>query len=307
MSSKAYELLQQIKDLCVVDGTTEDLKILKMLNLTQWNIYNASPRWRTLEGYPSVTTTANISYVAAPSTLAMIYDVTQTSDQPYVKLEYVEPRNFHELIPQPTQYGTMTPRFYTWWGGRLWLFPIPDKTYTLDIYGYLKPVGMKLYSAVTAAHSGTTVTGTTTNFLDNANVDITMFYAYQADVRSDGTYPWSTISAVTSNTAMTISAYTGASGATTVPYACSSASTFAEDFDLLLIYGTSIMYGGRLREFDSKLMEWLVANYTKTLSSLVDAQTFFPDYTPILEDFSTGKGKMFRGEEYKYPFIVGTR
>ena len=307
MSSKAYELLSQIKDICIVDGITEDLKILKMMNLVQWDIYNTSHRWRPLEGYPTVTTTDGTSYVVAPSTLAMIYDVTQTSTSPYYKLEFVQVQNFHELVPQPSQYAEGPPRFYTWWGGRFWLFPIPDATYTLTVYGYLKPVNMKLYATGTAAHSSTTVTGTSTYFSNNANVDTTMFYAYQGDVRSDGTYPWSSISAVTDNDTMTISTYSGSSGSATVAYAASSASSFTEDFDLLLVYGTSIMYGGRLREFDSKLMEWLIGSYAKTLAALVDAQTTFPDYTPILEDFSPTRGKMFRGEEYKYPFIMGVQ
>src|SRR3972149_10407683 len=113
MASKAYELLSQIKDLCIVDGTTEDLKILKMMNLVQWDIYNTSHRWRPLEGYPTVDTTTSVSYVTAPSTLAMIYDVRQTSTSPYMKLEYVEARNFHELVPQPTAYATGSPSYYT--------------------------------------------------------------------------------------------------------------------------------------------------------------------------------------------------
>jgi len=373
MSSKAYELLTQVKNLCLVEGTSDDTKILQMMNLIQWELYNSNFRWRclqtitnayttellTLDVAPSTiwavgdtirgatslktciivdvltSTTYNIkdrsgaftlgevlsngtytadqgllyptvssnSYIYTPSSLAMIFDVRQTSTSPYVKLSFLEMSKFHESVPQPTTYAEGTPVYYSWWGGKLWLYPIPDETYTLTISGYSKPVNMKIYTTVTSQHSGLTVTGTSTYFSSNANVDTNMFYTYQGDVRSDGTYPWSFISAVSSATAMTISAYTGASGATTVAYACSSASSFAEDFDQLLIYKTCIMYGGRLREFDTKFMEWLMEMEKKTFAGLLDAQSYYPDSTPILEDFSPSGG-VGLGDKYKYPFIV---
>lgn len=374
MATKAYELISQVKDICLVEGTTEDTKILRMMNLVQWDIYNTNFRWRGLEGYPTIYTTelltldvapstawavgdtitgatsastcvivevlttktfnvkdrsaaftlgevlsngtytadqgtayptvASNSYATAPSTLAMIYDVRQTSDSPYAKLEYLNPINFHDAIPQPTAYAEGKPLYYTWWGGRLWFFPIPDATYTITIYGYLKPINMKLYTTGTSQHSGTAVTGTATYFSNNANVDTNMFYAYQADVRSDGTYPWSAITTVTDNDTLVIATYGGSSGGSAVAYACSSPTSYPEDFDLLIVYGTCIMYGGRLREFDSKLMDWLQGQYTKTLGALADTQTAIPDYTPILEDFSVSAAGYLGDSKYKYPFIL---
>ena len=303
MASKVYELLTQVKNLCLVEGTTEDTKILQLLNQVQWDIYNSHAPWRALEVYPTVTTTASQAYVTVPSTLAMVYDVRQTSDSPYTKLEFVEIQKFHEVVPQPTIYSTGKPVYYSWWGGRFWLYPIPASTYTLTVYGYSKPVNTKLYSTGTAAHSGTTVTGTDTYFSNNANVDTNMYFAYQGDVRSDGTYPWSAISAVTTNTAMTIGTYAGSSGGSTVAYACSSAPSYSEDFDLLLIYGTSILYGGRLREFDTKLMDWLQKAYDRLFGGLVNTQTYVPDFTPILEDFTPYPRRILSDSAYKYPFI----
>ena len=305
MASKAYELIAGIRDLLMIDGTGEDTKILRRLNDAQWKVYHANPNWRGLQGYPTTTTSDGVSYVAMPSTLHHIYDVRQTSTSPETQLKYVSPSEFHKIIPQPTTFAEGSPTYYSLWGERLWLYPIPDATYTLTIYGYLKPVSCKVYSTGTSQHSSTTVTGTSTYFSTNANVDTTMFYAYQADVRSDGTYPWSTISAVTNATAMTISAYSGGSGSAAIAYAASSASTFPEQFDWLLKVTAALMMSGRLRE-QELFIKWLLEEERKALASLIDSETYVPDFKPVLEDFRQ-VSELPSGNDYMYPFIFRDR
>jgi hypothetical protein len=61
-----------------------------------------------------------------------------------------------------------------------------------------------------------------------------MFFAYQGDARSDGTFPWATITTVTSNTALVTSDYSGALGVATIAYYCSSELAFPAEFDQLI-------------------------------------------------------------------------
>lgn len=303
MSSKAYELLARIKSLCLISGTSEDDTILRMMNEVQWQLYSAHYPWRSLQDNTTTSTTDGTAYVAVPSTTAMIYTVRQTSDSPYSRLTYLSVPKFHEVIPQPTAYSEGKPVYYSWWDSKLWLYPIPDDTYTLTIYGYKKPVNMKIYSVGTAANTTTAWTGTSTYWSTNANVDSSMYLAYQADIRSDGTFPWVGITTVTSATAITAAAtYTG--GTATGAYVAASPSTFDESFDLLLIYGTIILYGTtRLRDKED-LIKWSDVQYTKLLTNLIEVNKALPDFTPVMEDFSSGGSMQLGDSAYKFPFIV---
>ena len=254
------------------------------------------------QGAAHPTVSAN-SYITLPTDVESIYTLRQTSDSPYEKLIYVPVPKFHELIPEPTDFASGSPTHYTWFDGKLWLFPIPDDTYTLSLYYYKRPTNCKIYTAGTSLHSSTTVTGTSTFFSTNANVDTAMFYAYQADIRSDGTFPWSTISAVTSVTAMTIATYTGGSGASAVAYACSSALSFPEQFDWLVKVIASMLVAGKARE-DEKFVAWLMEEEKRTMGSLIGRDSFKPDYIPILEDFRVSRAPLLSGNAYAYPFIM---
>ena len=244
------------------------------------------------------------SYIPAPTDLGILYDLRQTDVSPYAKLTYLTPQKFHSLIPQPTEFAEGSPLYYTWWGGRLYFYPIPDQSYDLTAFYYKKPTNMKLYSTVTAAHSGITWTGTTTFWLNNLNVVAGMFVAYQADVLSDGTYPWAKVAGVTTNTALTTTlAYTGASGATTVAYWANSESTFTDFFDLALIYGATIMMGATFREIRES-SPWFQEQYKEQLAGLAEAQVSIPDQRGIVEDFTpVAPQPNLTGQEYKYPFI----
>lgn len=298
MSSKAYELLQEVKDLALVTTTARDTAILRKLNQAQWQIYNSHNYWRGMEGVTTATTTDGTETVDVPSTVSLIYTVRQTGTAPYAKLRYYHPTKFHEILPQPTQYSEGKPTCYTWWQGKLYLYPIPDATYTLTIYNYKKPVNMKIYSTGTATYATSVVTGSSTYFQDNSNVDTAMYFAYPADIRSDGTLPWSAISVVTNDTTLT-STYTG--NTATGSYVCSSATIFPEDFDNLLVYAATILECGRMRE-TADFATYLQGQYNKMFAGLVDAQTNIPDYTPEASDFSSG-GALITGDAYLYPFI----
>jgi hypothetical protein len=305
MASKAYELITQVKKLCLIAGTSEDEAILRFLNLIQWETYNLNFRWRALEVYPAIATTAATAYVAVPATLGMIYDVrlSPTTSGPYGKVSYVDPHKFQELIPLSATPSSGTPNYFTWWGGRIYFYPTPDAVYNLTVYGYSKPVNMKLYSVGTATAITTAVTGTGTQFLGNVNVDNTMFFGFPADIRSDGTLPWTTITTVSSATALVIPAYTGLTGATTTAYVISSASSFPEDFDQLLILGAAIMHTARLRELNTKFMEWLQQAYSKAMTGLLDSQTHVPDYTPVLQRYIPGQRDVMGDPIHKLPII----
>lgn len=371
MASKAYELLQQIKDLALISGVTEDNSILRKMNLAQWDIYNAHYPWRDLETTTTVSTTelltldvapstnwavgdtitgatstktcvivdvlttktfnvkdrsgtftlgevlSNGTYTAdqgaanptfssnafatAPANMAKLYSLVQDTDSPYTKLRYIPPRKFHTILPQPTLYSVDKPTDYTLFGGKIWFYPIPDTTYDLKLSMYKKPVNMKLYSTGTATHTTITVTGTSTYWLDNSNVDTNMYFAYDADIRSDGTVPWVKIASVAANgTLTTYYAYTGAD--TTGTYICSSESVFSEEFDTVLIARTLMLMSVRLRELEG-LLSWAKENYINGMKSLIAQQQARPDYQPVLENFSSTP-ILLGAEAAKFPFIM---
>jgi len=300
MSSKAYEIFQQIKDLSLISGTADDDLILQKMNLSQWKIFHTHYPWTALEDITTVDTVDGQAYNSFPSTMGQLLDVVQADTAPYQQLKYLSPDEFHKKLPQPTQFAEGKPTYYTWFAGKFWWYPIPDDEYELSISIYKKPVSLKVYSAETAAHSGTTVTGTSTKFKDNANVDTAMFFAYTADKRSDGTYPWSAISAIASNTSMTIATYTGATA--TGAYACSSELLFPEEFDLLLVYETCLLLGGRSREI-ATLVPWLTSERDRYLGGLIDSQRGRIPFKPVLEDFQSGGVIPLGDYAAKYPFI----
>lgn len=300
MSSKAYEIFQQIKDLSLISGTADDNLILQKMNLSQWKIFHTHYPWTALEDITTVLTVDGQAYNSFPSTMGQLLDVVQADVSPYQQLKYLSPDEFHKKLPQPTQFAEGKPTFYTWFMGRFWWYPIPDAAYNLSVSVYKKPVNMKTYSTGTASHSGTTVTGASTYWLNNSNVDTNMFFAYTDDLRSDGTYPWSAISAVSANGTMTIATYTGAK--TTGTYICSSASTFPEEFDLLLVYETCLLLGGRSREI-ATLVPWLSAERNRYLAGLIDSQRGRIPNKPVLEDFQSGGVIPLGDYAAKYPFI----
>jgi hypothetical protein len=306
MATKAVELLTQIKDILLISGSTQDPNIIRAMNLVQKQIYNSHYHWRDLEAVTSLVTVASTATVDIPVTTGIIYDVTQTSTSPYGKLTYISPRKFHAIIPQPTQFATNKPIWYTWWGGKLYLYPIPDAVYTLTLYTYNKPLNMKLYATGTASNNGasTTVTGSGTKFKTAANVDTSMFFAYQSDIKSDSTYPWSTIATIAADTTMTISAYAGAGGqAAAEAYYTSSECSYSNDFDLALVYGTAILMSGKMQD-QSDTMKWLIQQYDAQIIFLAQTQTSIPDYKPILEDFYVVSRDRGLGDSaYKFPFI----
>mgnify|MGYP003393476460 FL=1 len=214
------------------------------------------------------------------------------------------PSRFHLVVPQPTEFSTEKPLFYTWWGGKLWWYPIPDTSYDMTIYYYRKPTNMKLYSTGTAAISSSVVMGgTNTYWKDNNNVTPGMYFTYASDLLSDGTYSWGLIKTITSNGVGALEdTYTGA-GTTAAAYWCSSASTFTEFFDLALIYGTVIMMSASFRELREST-PWFQEQYKECIGALAESQTALPDYKPIAEDFTPLKSRLpITGDAYKYPFI----
>lgn len=246
--------------------------------------------------------TAN-SFTSTPSDMGVLYDVRQTEASPYAELIYVTPSRFHLVVPQPAEFSTEKPLYYTWWGGKLWWYPIPDTSYDMTIYYYRKPTNMKLYSAGTAAASGTALAGTTTYWKDNNNVEAGMYFAYASDVLSDGTYPWGLIHSITTNAVGALEDTYAGAGTTAASYWASSASTFTEFFDLALIYGTVIMMSASFRELRESA-PWFQEQYKAQLSALAESQTAIPDYKPIAEDFTPLKSRLpITGDAYKYPFI----
>ncbi len=369
---KAYELLTQIKDLCLYSssGTSRDNLILQRLNMVQQNLYNMAYYWRALEAHQDLYTTELMTLDVAPSTpwavgdtitgatsaktcvvvdvlttttfnvksrsgtytldevlsngtytadqgtsyptfsrnafsivpsdMGLIFDMRQMTSSPYAKLDYIHPRKFHALIPQPTVYAEGKPRFYTWWAGRIWWYPIPDSTYTITLYYYKKPTGLKLYSTGTAVVSGAAVTGTSTFFSTNSNVAAGMFFTLTGDILNDGTYAWAEVGSVGSITALTLkTAYAGGGSGTS--YACSSAPIFPAEFDNYLIYAATLMEISRHREM-ATYAQWLQKELVAFLSGLISNQTKVPDYTPVAQDF--GRDPILLGDDYaKFPFI----
>lgn len=302
MTTKALELISKVKDFANLDVSTEDVFILRRLNDVQWALYNMNYHWKPLEGYPTCSTTSAVSYVAIPSTVSIIYDVRQTSSAPYATLRYVDPGRFHTVIPQPTAYTNQKPVYYTLWGGRIWLYPIPDATYTLTLFAYLKPVNMKVYQNSSATLATTsTISAATAAFASNSNVDTSMYFAYDADIRSDGTYPWSSISAVSSNSSLGISVYGGAgsSGAAT----CASPASFNEDFDLAMVYGTLLQSAVKFGEIKERLT-FFQAEYDRQLSALIKTNAKQPSYKPVAREFDANGDQPFLGDyEAKFPFV----
>ncbi len=372
---KAYEILQQVKDLCLYSttGTSRDNMILQRLNMVQNNLYTMPRFWRALEGRVDLyttelmtlnvapttpwavgdtitgatstktcvivevlsTTTFNVkdrsgtftlgeilsngtttadqgllfptfawnNYTTLPSDIGIIFDLRQMTTSPYSKLTYLDPHTFHATIPQPSMYASGQPTCYTWWDRRLWWYPVPDDDYTMTMYYYKKPTNMKIYNTGTAAVAATgVVTGTSTFFSTNANVVAGMHFTIASDTLSDGTFTWAEIGLVSSATLLTLkNVYAGTGGGTTVAYVCSSAPTFPSEFDSYLIYATTLMEIGRLREM-SELRGWLKEQLSDILPGLIRNQTYIPDWNPTLQNFT--QGGIILGADYaKFPFI----
>lgn len=296
---KVYELIQRVKDIALISGTDRDTAILANLRLAEWQLYNQHYCWRSLQANIDLTTVASQQYLDIPSDMGLIYSVRQTSHTPYRKLTYIAPQKFHFVVPQPTLYAKTKPTHYSLWGGKFWLFPIPDDAYTLTVYYYKRPTTLKVYSTGTAAVSGTAVTGTNTAFKDNNNVTSGMYFTFQAD--TDGiSYAWTKISSVNSNTSLTLeSSYGGATSSGS--YICSSEPVFPAEFDLVLIYYAAIIECGRNRELQG-MTKFLTDQYNATLAGLINSQLIVPDYVPEADVFAPVE-TVIGVEHHKFPFI----
>jgi hypothetical protein len=247
--------------------------------------------------YPTVSSN---NYTNLAADVGIIFTLRQVSSSPYAKVTYIQPHKFHRLIPQPTIYGENQPTYYSWFDGRLWWYPIPDATYTMTMWYYKKPTGLKVYTAGTAAISGTALTGTTTYWSDNANVVTGQYFAFTADVKQDGTYPWALIKTVTDNTHIVLNAaYQGVT--TTGAYAITSDATFSREFDPYLIYTTALLEAGRNREL-KEAAGWLKSQSDEQMRGLLMNQTSLPDFIGGTEDFA--REPVLLGDDYaKFPFI----
>ena len=299
---KAYELLQQVKDMVGASATGRDSAILQKLNITEVSLFNLEYHWRALESYEDITTIAHQAYSDVPSDMGTLYDLRQMTVSPYAKVRYVHPYKLHDYVPQPTIYAESKPIYYTWFGGRIWWYPIPDAAYTMTAWYYKKPVGLGLYTAGSATVSGTALTGTATLWKTGANVTAGQYFAYPRDIKQDGTYPWALIKTVTSDTVIVLTAaYTGAtaSGA----YVISSQGTFDSAFDPYILYNTAIFELGRHVELKD-LREMLIPMIAKELAGLINSQTALPDFTDGVQDFA--REPILLGDDYaKFPFIQG--
>jgi hypothetical protein len=167
---------------------------------------------------------------------------------------------------------------------------------------YKKPTGLKIYTAGTAAVSGTGVTGTTTYWSNNANVVAGQYFAFTADIQQDGTYPWALIKTVTDNDSIVLdAAYAGVT--TTGAYAITSNTTFSREFDPYLIYTTALLEAGRNREL-KEAAGWLKSQSDEQMRGLLLNQTSLPDFIDGTEDFA--REPVLLGDDYaKFPFISG--
>lgn len=306
---KAYELLQQVKDLALYATTGRDSAILQRLNLTQFSLYDMEFHWRALETTVDLTTTANSSFTNIPANLGILYDIRQVSVSPYAKVTYVHPYKLHDYVPQAAIYAFNRPRYYTWFGGKLWWYPIPDAVYTMTTWYYAKPTQMQFTAVGTATLAGgNTLTGTNTTWNTSFNVPVTAFptnpvyFAYIADQLSDGTFPWAPVYSISSNT----SAYLGATylGASTSG-ACvmSSDSSFTPEFDPYLVYSTGILEVMRNREM-SQMVQLLQQEMQTQLAGLKQNQMSLPDFIDGTQDFA--REPILLGDDYaKFPFIQG--
>ena len=305
---KAYELLQQVKDLALYTTTGRDSQILQRLNLTQFSLYDMEFHWRSLEKTVDLTTTTNSTFTALPLNVGILYDVRQVSVSPYSKVTYVHPYKLHEYVPQPAIYAFNRPRYYTWFAGNLWWYPIPDAVYTMTTWYYAKPTQMQFTTTGTAVLATLALTGTNTVWLQTFNVPGTfiptnpLYFAYAADVLSDGTYPWAQIDTITSNTGATLkAAYNGASS--TGACIITSDSSFTPEFDPYLIYSTGILEVMRNREM-SQMTQLLQTQVQAQLAGLIQNQTSLPDFIDGVQDFA--REPILLGDDYaKFPFISG--
>jgi hypothetical protein len=291
--------------------STETCEIVEVLSTTTYNVKNRSGSFTLGEVLTNGTTTADQgllfptfawnNYTTVPSDVGLIFDMRQMTTSPYSKLIYVNPQVFHEIVPQPTVYAYNRPRYYTWWGGRIYWYPIPDDDYTITMYYYKKPVDMKLYSAGTASVVTVAVTGVSTAFSTNSNVVAGMYFALTGDVLSNGTLPWAEIASITSTTALVLkSAYLGGKSGTA--YACSSVVTFPPEFDLYLIYASTLMEAMHLPGM-KELRDELKISISDILPGLIRNQTYIPDYMAVMENFN--QQPIILGDDYaKFPFIM---
>ena len=300
---KAYELISQVKDLSLYTTSNRDSQILQRLNMTQFSLYDMEFHWRTLEKYEDITTVAHQPYNAVPSDMGILYDLRQMTVSPYAKVTYVHPYKLHQFVPQPTIYAENKPIYYTWFGGRIWWYPIPDAAYTMTAWYYAKPVQMQMYTTGTVVLTALALAGTNTVWKKTLNVaPASLYFAYQADVMSDGTYPWAQLATIADDTTATLAAaYTGASA--TGAYIISSDNSYSAEFDPYMIYSATILECSRNREMN-QLAQMMTSEREQQLAGLKQNQMSLPDFTDGVQDFA--REPVLLGDDYaRFPFISG--
>jgi hypothetical protein len=160
-----------------------------------------------------------------------------------------------------------------------------------------------MYTTGTVVLTALALAGTNTVWKKILNVaPASLYFAYQADVMSDGTYPWAQLATIADDTTATLAAaYTGASA--TGAYIISSDNSYSAEFDPYMIYSATILECSRNREMN-QLAQMMTSERDQQLAGLKQNQMSLPDFTDGVQDFA--REPVLLGDDYaKFPFIQG--
>jgi hypothetical protein len=134
------EILQAVRDITELDTDDVSDSVLTLYLRDGYNrIIDLERRWPFLEVKFTLTTTPNVNeYTVDDFTTDDIREVISIYDPDNVRLEFVDYDQVEEWLMTPTTpQGRST--FFSFWGNKLYLFPIPTEADALTVRAYRYP------------------------------------------------------------------------------------------------------------------------------------------------------------------------
>jgi len=134
------DIVARVREVTELDSTDVPTNIIQMYVRDGYNrIIDLERRWNFLETKFSMTTTANTSeYTINDFTTDDIREVISVVDDEGTRLEYISYDEAEDLFLDVTT-PIKRPIMYSFWAGKLYLFPAPNEVYTATVRAYRYP------------------------------------------------------------------------------------------------------------------------------------------------------------------------
>jgi hypothetical protein len=134
------DIVTRVREVTELDSTDVPTNIIQMYIRDGYNrIIDLERRWTFLETKFSMTTTAMVGeYEINDFTTDDIREVISVVDDEGTRLEFISYDEAEDLFLDVTT-PIKRPIMYSMWGGKLYLFPTPNATYTATVRAYRYP------------------------------------------------------------------------------------------------------------------------------------------------------------------------